>query len=91
MSKLSIVLYRRGRGTRTKILIWCIKIKLVSIKMLVHLCVGMFTLGTSLCVLKSKQVSICYLTQIIITVTSGVGACDGKVSMKRLREIEIGC
>jgi hypothetical protein len=64
---------------------------LVSIKMLVHLYVGMFTLVTSLFVLRSKQVYIRDLTQISITFTSGMGACDGCVSMTSLVEIAIGC
>jgi hypothetical protein len=61
--------------------------------MLVHLCVEMFTLVIpSLFVLRSKQVSILRdLTQMSITVTSGVGACDGCVSVVRLGEIAIGC
>jgi hypothetical protein len=59
--------------------------------MLVHLCVGMFALVTSLFVLISKKVSMLDLTQMSITVTSGVGACDGRVPVTRLGEIEIGC
>jgi hypothetical protein len=59
--------------------------------MLVHLCVAMFTSVTSLLVLRSKQVSIRDLNQISITVTSGVGAYDGNVSVTRLGEIAIGC
>jgi hypothetical protein len=55
--------------------------QLVSIKMMVHLCVGMFTLVTSLFELRTQKVSILYLTKIISTVTSGVGACKGHVSM----------
>jgi hypothetical protein len=57
-SKLISAPYRRGRDSRTKMIVGCIKMHLVSIKMLVHLCVGMFTLVTSLFVLRSKQVSI---------------------------------
>jgi hypothetical protein len=80
----------RGQDNRTKMLVGCIKMHLVSIKMLVHLCVGMLTLATSLFVLISKQVYILDLTHISITVTSGVGACDGCVSAMRLGEIAIG-
>jgi hypothetical protein len=40
--------------TRTKMLVGCIKMQLVSIKIMVHLCVGMLTLVTSLFVLRSK-------------------------------------
>jgi hypothetical protein len=58
MSKLISAPYRRGRDNRTKMLVGCIKIHLVSINMLVHLCVGMFKLVISLFVLRSKQVSI---------------------------------
>jgi hypothetical protein len=58
MSKLIRAPYRRCRDNHTKMLVGCIKMHLVSIKMLLHLCVGMFTLVTSLCVLRSKQVSI---------------------------------
>jgi hypothetical protein len=58
MSKLISLLHRRGRDTHTKMLVGCIKMQLVSIKMQVHLCVGMFTLVTSLFVLRSKQVSV---------------------------------
>jgi hypothetical protein len=43
----------RDQYNRTKILVGCIK-NLVSIKMMVHLCVGMFTLVTYLFVLRSK-------------------------------------
>jgi hypothetical protein len=46
--------YRRGQDNLTKMFVGCIKMHLVSIKMLVHLCVGMFTLVKSLCVLISK-------------------------------------
>jgi hypothetical protein len=31
------------------------------------------------------------MTQMSITVTIGVGACDGRVFVMRLGEIEIGC
>jgi hypothetical protein len=58
MSKLISALYRRGRDTHTKMLVGCIKMQLVSINMLVHLCVGMLTLVTSLFALRSKQVYI---------------------------------
>jgi hypothetical protein len=58
MSKLISAPYRRGRDNHTKMLVGCIKMHLVSINMMVQLCVGMFTLVTSLFVLRSKQVSI---------------------------------
>jgi hypothetical protein len=58
MSKLSSAPYRRGRDNHTKMLVGCIKMHLVSIKMLLHLCVGVFTLVTSLFAMRSKQVSI---------------------------------
>jgi hypothetical protein len=46
MSKLINALYRQGCDTRTKMLVGCIKMQLVSIKFMVHLCVGMLTLVT---------------------------------------------
>jgi hypothetical protein len=58
MSKLISAPYRRGQYNLTKMLEGCIEMQLVSIKMLVYLCVGMFTLVTSLFVMRSKQVSI---------------------------------
>jgi hypothetical protein len=58
MSKLISAPYRRGQDTRTKMIVGCIQMQLVSIKMMVHLFVGMFTLFTPLRVLRSKQVSI---------------------------------
>jgi hypothetical protein len=58
MSKLISASYRQGRDNRTKMLVGCIKMQLVSIKMMVHLCVGMFTLVTYLCVMRSKKFSI---------------------------------
>jgi hypothetical protein len=54
MYKLIIALYRRGSDTRTKILVGCIKMQLVSIQIMVHLCVGILTLVTLLVVLMSK-------------------------------------
>jgi hypothetical protein len=54
MSKLVSALYRRGCDTHTKILVGCIKMQLVSIKFLVHLCVGILTLVKSLFVLRCK-------------------------------------
>jgi hypothetical protein len=42
----------QGQYTHTKMRVGCIKMQLVSIKMMVHLCVGMFTLVTSLFVLR---------------------------------------
>jgi hypothetical protein len=54
MSKLISVLYRRGWDTRTKMLVGCIKMQFVSIKFLVHLCVEILTLVTSLFVLSCK-------------------------------------
>jgi hypothetical protein len=71
-------------------IVGCIKMQLVSIKILVHLCVGILTLVTFLCVLRSKQVSILNLTQMSITVSSGVGACDGRAPVTRLGEIANG-
>jgi hypothetical protein len=58
MSKLTSAPYRRGGDNHTKMLVGCIKMHFVSIKMLVHLCVGMFTLVTYLFVMRSKQVFI---------------------------------
>jgi hypothetical protein len=91
MSELISVPYRRGRDNHTNMIVGCIKMQLASIKMLVHLYVGLFTFVTSLFVMIPKQVSIRDLTQMSITVTSGVGACNGHVSMTRLGEIAIGC
>jgi hypothetical protein len=54
MSKLISALYRRGWDTHTKLLVGCIKMQLVSIKFLVHLCVEILTLVTSLFVLRCK-------------------------------------
>jgi hypothetical protein len=54
MSKLISALYRRDWDTRTKMLVGCIKMQLVSIKFLVHLCVEILTLVTSLFVLSCK-------------------------------------
>jgi hypothetical protein len=54
MSKLISALYRRGCDTRTKMLVGCIKMQLVSIEFLIHLCVGILTLVTSLFVLRCK-------------------------------------
>jgi hypothetical protein len=47
MPKLISAPYRRVRDTRTKMLVGFIKMQLVSIKIMVHLCVGIFTLVTS--------------------------------------------
>jgi hypothetical protein len=58
MSKLTSAPYRRGQENLTKMLVGCIKLYLVSINILVHLCVGMLTLVTSLSILRYKQVSI---------------------------------
>jgi hypothetical protein len=58
MYKLISALYRRGCDTHTKMLVGCIKMQLVSIKFLAHLCVGILTLATSLFVLKCKYVSV---------------------------------
>jgi hypothetical protein len=46
--------YRQGQDNLTTMLVGCIKMQLVNINMLVHLCVGLFTLVTSLFVLRSK-------------------------------------
>jgi hypothetical protein len=54
MSKLVSALYRRGWDTHTKMLVGCIKMYLVSIKFMVHLCVEILTLVTSLFVLICK-------------------------------------
>jgi hypothetical protein len=54
MSKLISALYRRGWDTRTKMLVGCINMHLVSVKFLVHLCVEILTLVTSLFVLSCK-------------------------------------
>jgi hypothetical protein len=51
MSKLISAPYRQGQDHQTKMRVGCIK-------MLVHLCVGMFTLVKSLFVLIYKHVSI---------------------------------
>jgi hypothetical protein len=48
----------KGQDTRTKMRVGCIKMQLVSIKMMVHLCVGIFTVVTSFFVMRSKQVSM---------------------------------
>jgi hypothetical protein len=58
MSKLISDPYRQGRDNHTKMLVGCTKMQLVSIKMMVHLCVGMFILVTSLFVLMYKHFSI---------------------------------
>jgi hypothetical protein len=58
MSKLISAPYRQGRDNHTKMIVGCINMYVVSIKMMVHLCVEMFTLVTSLFVLRSKQLSI---------------------------------
>jgi hypothetical protein len=54
MSQLISASYRQGRHTRTKMHVGCIGMHLVSINMLVHFCVGMFTLVTILGVLIYK-------------------------------------
>jgi hypothetical protein len=54
MSKLISALYRRGCDTHTKMILGCIQMQLVSIKFLVHLCVGILTLVTSFIVLRCK-------------------------------------
>jgi hypothetical protein len=51
MSSLISAPYRRGQDNNTNMLAGCIEMQLVSIKMLVHLRVGLFTLVTSLFVL----------------------------------------
>jgi hypothetical protein len=54
MSKLISALYRKCLDTHTKMRVGYIKMQLVSINILVHLCVGMLALVTSLFVLISK-------------------------------------
>jgi hypothetical protein len=58
MYRLISALYRQGCDTRTKMLVGCIQTQLVSINFLVHLCVGILTLVTSLFVLRCKYVYV---------------------------------
>jgi hypothetical protein len=54
MSYLISAPYRRGQDNITTVLVGCITMQLASMETLVHLCVGLFTLLTSLFVLRSK-------------------------------------
>jgi hypothetical protein len=54
MSKLISALYRQGCDIHTKMRVGFINMQLVSIKFLVHLCVGILTLVASLFVLRCK-------------------------------------